>query len=298
MIKPRQDYPFEWDVKTGPIYDAGNELIKGFHEIYRDDTKETLHVASERYYPISNRDFMNTVDVLEQEYGCKVTGAGSFKNGAEVYVQMENNDFVEDIIPGDKNGEVKGYVTLANSHNGGLAFKFFAGMIRIWCSNTWTAATKNDNMRPVLSVKHTATGTERVRQFADNIAEIARIQEANTYAIKTKALVQTYNNHVEFGIDLWRLEEKPRPFMYVMDDGTKVKRWTEPQHSTRGINLIDKLGDCYEKYNEIEHGNWRMFNAVTDLVDHGSSEVRKNNGYTMFGSGNTLKLRAFNLLFN
>ena len=41
-----------------------------------------------------------------------------------------------------------------------------------------------------------------------------------------------------------------------------------------------------------------MFNAVTDLVDHGSSEVRKNSGYTMFGNGNTLKLRAFNLLFN
>ena len=47
-------------------------------------------------------------------------------------------------------------------------------------------------------------------------------------------------------------------------------------YSTRGMNLVEKLEDSYEKYTEIEHGNWRMFNAVTDLVDHGSSETRQS----------------------
>ena len=290
MYKPTEDYPFDWDVKTAPIYDSGGKVISNYHEIFRDDTNETLHVASKRYFPITNISFMNTVDRLEQEYGCVVTKAGSFKNGAEVFVQMENNDFVEDIIPGDKQGDVKGYVTLANSHNGGLAFKLFAGMIRIWCSNTWTAANRDKNARTALSVKHTMSGEDRVKAFADNIREIANIQRLNTYAIKEKALVQSYKSPHEFGTKLWRLEEKPRPITKTDSNGIKQTTWTPPMYSTRGINLVEKLEDSYEKYTEIEHGNWRMFNAVTDLVDHGSSETRKANGYAMFGSGNMLKL--------
>ena len=297
MLKPKEEYPFDWDVVTKPIYDERGARITNYHEIMRDDTEETLHVASKRYHPISNRDFMNTVDRLVEDYDCNVIKAGSFKNGAEVFVQMDNNEFVEDIIPGDKQGEVKGYVTLANSHNGGLAFKFFAGMIRIWCQNTWTAANSDKFSRTILSVKHTMTGSERVRAFADNISEIANIQRINTYNIKTKALVQSYKSPFHFGKELWNLEKKPRP-INTYPNGIKKTEWSNPMYSTRGMNLIENLEKSYEKYNEIEHGNWRMFNAVTDIVDHGSSEARKNNGYTMFGSGNALKLRAYNMLFS
>lgn len=297
MYKPTEDYPFNWDVKTKPIYDEMGAKIDGFHEIIRNDNQQTLHVASDRYYPISNKDFMNTVDTLVEHYDCKVSNSGSFKEGREVFVQMENNDFVDTLIPGDKNGQVKGYVTLANSHNGGLAFKFFAGLIRIWCTNTWTAAKNDKMMKSVLSVKHTVSGSDRVREFANNIEEIAYIQNCNIKMVKEVANLQKYKNTKVFAEDLYKLEYKPRPYIATQADGTKIKQWSSPKLSTRGENLIDKLDASYNKYNEIEHGNWRMFNAVTDVVDHGSSEKRMANGYAMFGSGNALKSRAFNLLF-
>ena len=152
-------------------------------------------------------------------------------------------------------------------------------------------------MKSVLSVKHTVSGAERVREFANNIEEIAYIQNCNIRMVKEVANLQKYKNPKMFAEDLWRLEHKPRAYVGTQADGTKIKQWSSPKLSTRGENLIDKLDRSYSKYNEIEHGNWRMFNAVTDIVDHGSSEKRMNNGYAMFGSGNALKSRAFNLLF-
>tara|TARA_Y100001938_G_C8025146_1_gene397589 strand:- start:108 stop:1004 length:897 start_codon:yes stop_codon:yes gene_type:complete len=292
----KEDYPFEWDVATKPIYDEAGATIDGYHEIIRNDNQKTLHVATDRYYPISNQDFMNTVDTLVEHYDCKISSSGSFKDGREVFVQMENNEFVDTLIPGDKNGQVKGYVTLGNSHNGGLAFKFFAGLVRIWCENTWTVANKEATT--TLSVKHTVNGSERVKQFADNIEQIAKMQSLNVERIKAKATDKTFNSPVEFAKNLYRLEQKPRPIMITDENGNRVKSWTAPIYSTRGANLMDNLCETYEKYPEIEDGNWRMFNAVTDIVDHNSSEKRINNGYTMFGGGNDLKLRAFNLLFN
>jgi len=298
MLNPTEDYPFNWDVETKPIYDEMGAKIDGYHEIIRTDSQNTLHVATERYVPITNKDFMNTVDTLVRDYDCNIIKAGSFKDGREVFVQMDNNDFVNDLIPGDKQGEVKGYVTLANSHNGGLAFRFFAGMIRIWCQNTWTVATKLKHMDTIMSIKHTLSGPERVHAFAENISDMAYMQRHCVEKIKEIAEGNRYGSVDTFAKNLWQLKEKPRPYIATQQDGTKIKAWTAPKISSRGTNLIDKLNHCYDRYKEINHGNWRMFNAVTDFVDHESSAKRLENGYAMFGSGNVLKLRAYNLLFN
>tara|TARA_R110002051_G_scaffold125288_3_gene198705 strand:- start:24759 stop:25655 length:897 start_codon:yes stop_codon:yes gene_type:complete len=289
------DYPFDWDVYTAPVMDGETEE-PDFHKIKRTDTHKTLHIATKRYNPIKNEQFMDTIDTLVSEFDCKIESSGSFKDGKEVFVQMTNNEFVDTIIPGDKHGEVKGYVTLVNSHNGGLAFRFFAGAIRIWCKNTFGIANRYANV--ILSVKHTVNAKSRVKEFADNIAEIGRMQKNAIYDIKEKAEVKSFSSVGKFAEDLYRLEYKPRPQTVTNDKGERTQIWTPPQLSTRGSNLKTKLVDTYDNYTDINEGNWRMFNAVTDVIDHQSSEFRQKTGYALFGGGATLKGRAYDMLFS
>ena len=289
----KTDYPFAWDVYTSPVMDDIGEE-PDFHKIKRNDTNETLHIATKRYNPISNKQFMETVDSLVKHFDCKIEKAGSFKNGKEIFVQMTNNDFVDTLIPGDKNGQVKGFVTLANSHNGGLAFRLFAGLIRIWCTNTWTVANRYADV--ALSVKHTINARDRVTAFVHNIENIAKMQHMVIQQIKDRTEMK-FRGVEEFAEELYRLEYKPRPYTRINKNGITEKLWTGPELSTRGENLIENFVKVYDKYDDIEHGNWRLFNAVTDVVDHGASENRISNGYTMFGGGNNLKLRAFDLIY-
>ena len=62
-------------------------------------------------------------------------------------------------------------------------------------SNTWTAANRDKFPRTALSVKHTMSGGDRVKAFADNIREIANIQRINTL-MQLKHLYKATNHRM------------------------------------------------------------------------------------------------------
>ena len=68
----------------------------------------------------------------------------------------------------------------------------------------------------------------------------------------------------------------------------------------KNASRVTKMGNKqFDNYlNEIDNSNWRMFNTVTDYIDHYNSKVEHDNGFSMFGSGNQTKLRAFKMLSN
>jgi len=289
----------KWDVLPKPIYDEWSNPISGYKQIVRTDKPDTLHVAKDTYYPIYNSTFDSMANILINEFGCVLIDASSFKNGKWVYAQFENNEFVDTVIPGDNNGRIKGYITLANSHDGSLAFRLFSGIRRIFCQNTFLIANKYfDNM--VMSVKHTRNHSEKIDALKEQFKDIATVQRDITKRMEAMSVNTTFEDPQSFAIDLHKLEKKPRPIKEKNEQtgGLTIIDWTEPKYSTRGENIISKLVETYDNYSDIDHSNWRMFNAVTDVVDHGLSLKQKNNGYHMFGTGNEIKVRAFNMLNN
>ena len=298
MYLPETQALDSWDVMTHPIYTSNGMEIKGYHQIRRTDTHDVLHVSKNTYQPIENNIFLDVVNTLKEDLGCNIEKSGSFKNGRQLFVQFTNDEFIKAVIPGDKHGKVEGYATLANSHDGSLAFRFFTGIIRIWCSNTFQQAN-NSVKDMILSVKHTRNARDRIEKFTDSILTISKIQKDIVTVMEQMAEQRTFSSAHDFAVDLYGMEYKPRPIKKKVNGKMETISWTPPMLSSRGKNIVNTYDEIYNNYgSEMHNSNWRMFNTVTDYIDHYNSKVENDNGFSMFGSGYQTKLRAFKMLSN
>ena len=261
-----------WDVEEKAIFDEFNQPIKGYKRIIRNDTNKTLHVAKEQYYPVYNNQFLDMVALLKEDLGCKLTGQGVFKKGKWLYAQFENNEFANSIISNDEFGEMKGYATLANSHDGSIAFKMF---------------------------KHTKSVREKLDVAYESISSIAQVQKGIYAKMNEMSERKTFDNPKDYLIKLHGYTKKPRPIkkknpkLGVME----TVGWTPPKYSGNAINNMKLYDHLYnDTYNHIAPSDWRMFNCTTHAVDHELKEHQEKNGYHILGGGNQLKVNAFNLL--
>ena len=74
------DY-FNWDVIERPIFNEQGQVIKGYKQIQRDDSKEVLNVTTDRYYPILNATFEDVIGTFTEDLDCKVVKHGTFNRG-------------------------------------------------------------------------------------------------------------------------------------------------------------------------------------------------------------------------
>ena len=288
-----------WDVEEKAIFDEFNQPIKGYKRIIRDDTNKTLHVAKEQYYPVYNNQFLDMVALLKEDLGCKLTGQGVFKQGKWLYAQFENNEFANSIISNDEFGEMKGYATLANSHDGSIAFKMFIGVIKIWCTNTFQTSLNDRKASSFLSFKHTKSVREKLDVAYESISSIAQVQKGIYAKMNEMSERKTFDNPKDYLIKLHGYTKKPRPIkkknpkLGVME----TVGWTPPKYSGNAINNMKLYDHLYnDTYNHIAPSDWRMFNCTTHAVDHELKEHQEKNGYHILGGGNQLKVNAFNLL--
>lgn len=287
---------FNWDVTTESVHDMYGHPINGYNRIVKTDSGSTLNVAKDSYYPIYNSVFEDVVGTLVEDLDCTVTSQGEFRGGRWIYTQFENDEFLNTVIPGDKHGEIKGYGTLVNSHDGSLAFRFYIGMVRIWCQNTFMSSYSGKDNRNGLSVKHTRNHRDKIDSFSEKIVDIKNAQQDIYKTMEEMTNKVNWVDPFEFTKELYNLEMKPRPINKRVNGVNERIGWTHPKYSSRGENLMEQYANTYDRYNEIEHNNWRMFNTTTDIIDHQQSTAKMNKGYSMFGGGNDVKVRAFKLL--
>ena len=291
--------PINWDVKEGPIFDGFGTPIRGYKRIYRNDNDKTLHIAKEGYASVYNNQFLDMVSLLKEDLGCTLKGQGVFRKGKWLYAQFENNEFANTVITNDDHGEMKGYATLANSHDGSIAFKMFIGVIKIWCTNTFQTSVADKRSESLLSLKHTSGIREKIDMAYESISSIAKVQKKIYAKMNDMATRKTFHDTDEYLKKLHRYEKKPRP-INVKDKKLGIMKrvgWTEPRYSGNAKNNMKLYNHLYhDVYNHIEPSNWRMFNCTTHVVDHEHKEHQNKNGYHIFGGGNKLKVNAFNLL--
>jgi len=283
---------FNWDVEEHPVYDKHGSIIKGYKSIVRDDNQEVLNVATENYYPIKNSLFEDIVGTFVEDLGCQIEASDVIKGGKKIFTQFKHDEFSNIIVPHDDHGEVEGYATLVNSHDGSIAFKFFATMIRMWCTNTFNSVVNRSSGKG-FSVKHTRYHRDKIDYFTQTIEDIIIAQKQISTKMELMANSISYRNVKDYCIDLYNLEEKPRPIKEKINGVFVTIGWTPARYSTRGMNIMDNYKDLHESYTDILNSNWSLFNTTTHYIDHG---LNKGKDYSLFGGGNDVKGRAFKLL--
>jgi hypothetical protein len=146
-----------WGVSKVPLYSAVGIAWPGAWGIQRDDTMAPLGVVGSRYKPLQNADMGAALDLafghLPSSMRPRIESAGALGAGpgmgvggrgvgARVFAQLalpaELSRLVQ--VRADKGSEVRAYLTLTNTHDGGGSALVGGSVVRIVCRNTFAMA--------------------------------------------------------------------------------------------------------------------------------------------------------------
>lgn len=177
----------------------------------------------------------------------------------------------------------KGYLLFVTSHDSSYAHTYRVSMTRVVCQNTLNAAL-SERTRAKLTIRHTKNAQDRLIDARTAIVSLG--DDVKRMEDKLNFLAGRKMNREALSSIMDRLFPKVRN-----DDGAA-------RDTTRRTNIIADILKLYEindgnAFPEQRGTSYALLNAVTDYTDHqrGSDDSRAE--VAMFGSGDTLKTKAF-----
>jgi phage/plasmid-like protein (TIGR03299 family) len=276
----RKEAGLDWEAQIAPAMFwpegfAAPEVVKGSNVIFRNDTKKTLGIVTDRYkihQPAEVLDFFNT---LMQSAGFTLEVAGAIKGGKRIWALANVNK--EACVLGDDS--VKAYLLLSTSFDGSTATIGQFTSIRVVCNNTLSAAD-NETAPSRFSITH---GAEFNASLMRNKLGIV-VSGFDGMMDKYRYLAQSSFTSKELENFMIKLFPKV--------------------HSEKQDKMQDSRG--YKKVMELFEGKsigygmegtsgtkWGLLNAITQYIDHERGhnvDTRINNAW--FGNGNRLKSQA------
>lgn len=129
--------PRFFPVAARNIYDSHGEELPGYLRIVREDSGETLHVATDAYKIITNEEafgaFEEAIALSSLDSRNMRIGTDFSHHGARCFRQYLFPDHLVPVKPGV---EVALRIIMMNSYDGSLAFRGTAGAYNFVCSNT------------------------------------------------------------------------------------------------------------------------------------------------------------------
>ena len=244
----------------------------------RTDTNQVLGVVGARYEPVQNKDAFNFFDPLVDRDEAIYHTAGVLGRGEKIWLLAKLPDYIK---VGRKGDPVEKFVLLSNSHDGSSHIRVKMTPVRVVCSNTLTAALSGTESE--VRIKHTASATDKLRE-AHKVLELTnQLYKELDYIFNRMALRKvTSSQLIEYVKTL--VPDNP-----IAESNTRTE-------NTRNhiIGLHDTVQDA-----SMHRGNlFGAFNAVTEFVDHYSSQKDANKQLRSIwfgGSGEQLKKRAYQL---
>ncbi len=118
-----------------PVYYKGGAEIKGYKQVFREDTLETLSIVSDQYKLVEHRDAMApAVEILGRE-GWAVKASRVERGGGSAFVELHRRDAVNANVAlavGEKVGE---RLMLRNSYDKSSSLTFTFGALVLKCTN-------------------------------------------------------------------------------------------------------------------------------------------------------------------
>lgn len=255
--------------------------------VVRNDNDDVIGVVGNNYVPIQNRHCFGFLDAVVAEGKLKYHTAGALGKGERVWMlaKLPNQIRV-------KNGDdlVDKFLLLSNTHDGSSALRVFFTPIRVVCQNTLSRAESQGRGQGI-AILHRGDLQTKIRE-AQRVLSLAE-RFYDDAAVKINFLART-------SLTTNQLESYFAALYPDSPDST----------NRRAANVRQRLTALFESgvgqdQPDIRHTAWAAYNAVTEYVDHHrptrakTIEMRTSQRLesAWFGSGATLKAKAWNLAF-
>jgi phage/plasmid-like protein (TIGR03299 family) len=251
------------------------EVPRSFATIRRD-TQSVLGLVGDRYTVLQNEDAFTFFDSLVGSGEALFETAGVLGQGETIWILAKLPGYIRI----GKNDEVKKYLLLTNSHDGKSMVRAKLTPIRVVCNNTLSAAL--DGAEQEVRIRHTPSAVDRLAQAH-------------------KLLGLTNSLYQELDIIFNRMNSRritERQLIQFVNE--LVPDNEDASFNTRTKNIRSKILELNEAGagSDMSRGSlWGAYNAVTEYTDHvqNSTIPEKRLKSIWFGSGESLKLKAFDL---
>ena len=282
----------DWEIFRTPVkYEVVNDGSSGIaglldlrmfpekHVLYRSDNNRPLSIVSPSYNIVQPMEILEFYKDLVGVADMYIETAGVLFGGRKFWA-MANTGRMLELKGGDV---IKGYMLLSSSCDGTSAtFAQFTD-VRVVCNNTHTMAMADGNKKIRVSHNRIWNPTEMKMEMGLIDESWGRFKE-NVEKMSTVTVPRDAG--VEYLIKLFGDES-----VAVEDQSPAIGQkcagvWDLFIGAGQGSTMASAAGTM-----------WGLYNAVTETVDHysGHRTVDAQRAAAWFGSGSTLKTRAFDL---
>lgn len=259
---------FRWDFKDKL---AGNK-----------DAAQFLGTVGEDYAVMQHEEGFKTIDALMKTAdGAHYETAGVLGAGEKVWA-------LADLGLTAKVGDdvQQGYLLFSTGHDGSMSHSYRLCMTRVVCQNTLNAAI-SEKTRAKLSIRHTKNALSRLGDTREALTamsdDVVRIEDKLNFLAARKMTRESVTSIMD------RLFPKTRN-----DDGVA-------KETTRRTNIIADVLKLYElndgnAFPDQRGTSYNLLNAITNYTDHERGQNDSRAEVAMFGSGDALKSKAFDII--
>ena len=253
----------DWSVRKEAIQTISGIEVPGAYAIVREDTQTAFHKPMmDTYQPFQNLELFELLDKVSGSTGLNIANAGSFKEGARVFVQLKSEDL---ILAGDK---IEGYLTGVNSYDGSTSLAFGPSNITISCMNSFFAAFKEMNTK----IRHTKNMSIKVDEVINYLLQVKQAEQIIFDDIKHLSEIRMTENNVDAVLRK----------LFDIERGVDIK--DEDAIGTRKRNLmsqfaVDLNGEIAQKGDNL----WGLFSGVTKYTTHSLKNSMETKMYGAVG---------------
>jgi phage/plasmid-like protein (TIGR03299 family) len=272
-----------WNVSLQPV-NVGSQIATDYKAIVRDDNQKVLSILGNRYFPIQNNEAFEFFDEIIGAGQAVYDTAGSLNGGKRVWImaKLKGSLFIH-TRPDDK---IDKNVLLVTSHDGSSSLMMQIVSTRVVCQNTLSVALSDATNQ--IKIRHT-------RNYEGKKAD----------AMKALNLCNGYFDNLQGVLNMLDAQSFSAKDVESFTERLVESKKDDEQDSTRTKNIRAEIADLFSSgIGNLGRTKWDMLNAVTEYCDkhrttHGQDEASKEESRfssSMFGSGATLKAKAFQLL--
>jgi phage/plasmid-like protein (TIGR03299 family) len=273
LLSPTQflsEAGLDWVVRELPIVTVDGTPIPKHKALINSSTGKVLAVTGKKYTVYQNTDLAQFAERISAGTNAKVISGGQFKDGRDIFFQL---DLGSEVFPfGDV---VKNYAVFKNTHDGRSKLAAYPSMIRIRCKNTFIQSYRQDG-KDGMSFIHTTSIFEQVEEFIVQVQGIRKQQIM--FAEYAEIFSKKKPNH----------EEDLKAIAGMIGGSKDVM---ERNYNSLIVSLNDPSND------NIRDSVWGTFNAVTHWGTH-NRKIKKGSDReydSMFGVGSRIKNDAMKM---
>jgi len=274
----------DWEIEMLPVnyqMNGQNRVMRDRFVLARSDTHAALSVVSSDYQVVQPKEVLEFYRDLVEQRHYKLETAGALDGGRKVWA-LARTGLVEDVA-GNAADQLGAYVLLATSCDKTLATTVTFTSVRVVCQNTLSFAVHDMKSEKRRSIKVAHSRRFNPEQIKNDLG----LMDQSWEKFKLQLIPMTSKSLERSDVE--------RFFLSLLLSETEAK---EGQISARKLTELKQLMSSYQHapgqdLSSAKETLWGAVCAVTYFVDHVRSSSGDRLDSAWFGTGATLKEKAW-----